>query len=153
MARVLVTGAGGFVGPHFRAALETAGHEVWCTDRTFAIAQQQIPCELTDAEGTRALVERVRPEAVVHLAGLSSVEYSFAHPQEVLAVNLGVASMLEAVRLAAPRAGCCWWVRRTIRQPAEQPIRETQPFRPTSLYAVARWRRYWRCNMRDHDSM
>jgi len=142
MARVLVTGAGGFVGPHLRAALESSGHEVWCTDRTVAIAPQQIPCELTDAEGTRALLERVRPEAVVHLAGLSSVAYSFAHPQEVLAVNLGVAcNVLEAVRLAAPRARVL--LVGSAEQygavpEAEQPIRETQPFRPTSPYAVSK---------------
>ena len=142
MSRVLVTGAGGFVGPHLRAALDSAGHEVWCTDRTLAIAPQQIPCEMTDADGVRALVERVRPDAVVHLAGLSSVAYSFAHPQEVLQVNLGVAcNLLEALRHAAPRARVL--LVGSAEQygavpEAEQPIGEAQPFRPTSPYAVSK---------------
>jgi GDP-4-dehydro-6-deoxy-D-mannose reductase len=142
MARVLVTGAGGFVGPHLRAALQAAGHEPWATDRNTAPGSFQVPCELTDADAARALFERVRPEAVVHLAGLSSVAYSFAHPQEVLSVNLGIAcNVLEAVRQVTPRARVLL-VGSAEQYGAvpevEQPIRETQPFRPASPYAVSK---------------
>lgn len=141
--RALVTGSAGFVGPHLTAALEAAGRDVWTTDRTPAPERaQHLPCDLTDADAVRGLVERVRPERVFHLASLSSVAYSFDHPLEVLQTNLAAAcNVLEALRHAAPAA------RLLLVGSAEQygqvaeselPLAESQPFRPASPYAVSK---------------
>lgn len=143
MARVLVTGAAGFVGPHLRAALDAAGHETWTTDRSGGeLGPRHRRCELTDAGAVRALVEAVRPDGVFHLAGLSSVAYSLAHPQDVLHANLvSTCNLLEALRQAAPRARLL--VVGSAEQygavpAAAQPIAESQPFRPQSPYAVSK---------------
>jgi GDP-4-dehydro-6-deoxy-D-mannose reductase len=143
MARTLVTGAGGFVGPHLRVALEAAGHEVWTTDRTpSAAAPRHRPAELTDAGVTRAVLEEARPDAVVHLASQSSVAASFHDPSATLVGNLTVAcNLLEAVRHVAPRARVL--VVGSAEEygnvpEAEQPIRESQPLRPASPYAVSK---------------
>src|SRR5262245_57050769 len=98
--RVLVTGASGFVGPHVLRAVRDAGHEAWGTDRSPQPGSPRHPaCDLTDAGQTRALIEAVRPDALVHLAGMTSVAHSFAEPQHVLQNNvLAACSVLEAVR-------------------------------------------------------
>jgi GDP-4-dehydro-6-deoxy-D-mannose reductase len=143
MPRTLVTGAGGFVGPHLCAALEADGQEVWGTDRRAPGDGPRRPaCELTDAGAVLALVERARPETIFHLASLSSVAYSFEHPQEVLQTNLvSTCNLLEAVRRAAPRARVLFIGSAEmygIVPETAQPIVETQPFRPASPYAVSK---------------
>jgi GDP-4-dehydro-6-deoxy-D-mannose reductase len=141
--RCLVTGATGFVGPHLTARLAAAGHEVWTTDRTAgATGERHIRADLLDMDATAALVEAARPDWIFHLAGLSSVAYSFAHPQEVLHANLtGACNLFEAMRAAAPRA-------RVVVvgsaeeygavEPGRQPIQESEPLRPQSPYAVSK---------------
>jgi GDP-4-dehydro-6-deoxy-D-mannose reductase len=156
MPRALVTGASGFVGPHLCAALAAGGHDVWTTDRsplspspaggvhrpTRLAAARHTRCDLGDADAVLRLVESVQPEWVFHLASHSSVAHSFEHPQEVLVGNLGsTCNVLEAVRTRAPAAKVL--VVGSAEQYGmvpenEQPIREAQPFRPASPYAVSK---------------
>ena len=143
MPRMLVTGAGGFVGPHLCAELKSAGHEVWATDRlATGDGPRRQACELTDDEAVLDLVEHAKPDAIFHLASLSSVAYSFEHPQEVLRTNLvSTCNVLEAVRRVAPGARLVLIGSAEmygIVPEAEQPIVETQPFRPASPYAVSK---------------
>jgi GDP-4-dehydro-6-deoxy-D-mannose reductase len=137
----LVTGASGFVGPHLVAQLQRDGDDVRTTDRHGA-GPRHVCTDLLDADSTAALVEATQPERIFHLAGLSSVAESFAHPQETLQTNLiGTCNLLEAVRRLAPRA------RVLIVGSAEaygnvpverQPIAELEPLRPASPYAVSK---------------
>ncbi len=140
MHRVLVTGAGGFVGPHVRNALVEAGYEVWGSDRRTADAAL-LACDLTDAPAVEALVSRLRPDAVVHLASVASVGRSFAAPQHTLKNNiLAACNLFEALR-ALPRTrvlvvGSAEQYGRV--RPDELPLGEEQPFRPQSPYAVSK---------------
>ena len=105
--RVLVTGADGFVGRHLSRHLRAAGDEVIeaggpqpdnAAKRPFAI-------DVTDAASVRAAIEEARPEAVIHLAGFSSVGKSYQEPGRVFAVNtVGTVHLLAALRDQAPGA-------------------------------------------------
>ena len=64
--RTLVTGAGGFAGRHL---LRELGDD--------AVAGA---ADVTDAQATLAAIEAARPDAVAHLAALSSVAESLARP-------------------------------------------------------------------------
>jgi GDP-4-dehydro-6-deoxy-D-mannose reductase len=91
MARVWVTGADGFVGRHLMAEL---GGD--------AVASA---ADVTDAAAVRDEVAAVRPDAVVHLAALSSVAASWGSSSAVWRVNaLGTVHVLEAVRHEVPDA-------------------------------------------------
>ena len=154
--RVLVTGASGFVGPHVLRAVQDAGHEPWGTDRSPRPgSRRHRACDLTDAGQTRALIEEVQPDAVVHLAGTTSVAHSFAEPQQVLQNNvLAACSVLEAVhrrhgsnadRPAARERSTGIRVLLVGSseeygpvRPEELPLGEEHPLRPASPYAVSK---------------
>ncbi|HTX50275.1 MAG TPA: NAD(P)-dependent oxidoreductase [Caulobacteraceae bacterium] len=67
--RVLVTGASGFVGRQAVKALLAAGADVHAVSRTpLAIDCNWHGTDLLDPAGARALLDSVRPDAVLHLA-------------------------------------------------------------------------------------
>lgn len=89
--RILLTGADGFTGRPFAAHAAAAGHEV-----------VSLRADLTDAEALNREVAEVKPEAVVHLAGIAFVAH--AHDEAFYAVNVvGTTNLLGAlVRLDSP---------------------------------------------------
>jgi len=100
--RVVVTGAGGFVGHYLCNELEARGIEVVRVDR--AAVDGNLPLDVRDANGVRALIQEQAPDGIVHLAALSSAGRSFADPTPVFEVNgMGTLNLLEAVRRVAPR--------------------------------------------------
>ncbi len=134
--KVLVTGAGGFVGQHL-------GRHLPCVslDPPGGIV------DVRDAEGVRAAVGRVfeqspQPDAVIHLAAESNVRRSFENPRATLEINLfGTLHLLQA--LAAERFGGAFLYVGTGQvcgnvAPEQLPIREEQLPRPNSPYAVSK---------------
>jgi len=92
--RVFVTGAEGFVGGHLLPRLESDGHDVVATDRELDVG---------DAAAVDAFVAKLRPDAIVHLAAVSSVPESRREPTLTYRVNfLGTRSILAAATRHAP---------------------------------------------------
>ncbi len=128
--RVMVTGASGFVGRRLLPRLVAAGHTALGIDREVDIA---------DAGALTAAVSRIRPDAVIHLAALSSVAHSLAAPEDCYRVNfLGTRCLLEAVAAEAPAARILLIGSAdayTATSPRAQPLDESTPLRPRSPYA------------------
>lgn len=73
-ARVLVTGASGFVGRHLVAALVGAGAEVHGTSRSTQAPLQGVRwwrCDVADGAAVAALFAELRPDHVCHLSSLA----------------------------------------------------------------------------------
>ncbi|RKH95529.1 NAD-dependent epimerase/dehydratase family protein [Corallococcus sp. AB030] len=105
--RVLVTGADGFVGRHACATLRAAGDEVVEVHgpRGEGISSTALHFDIADEAKVKAAVSEVKPDAVLHLAGFSSVAKSHQNPARVFAVNtMGVVHLLTALRESAPKA-------------------------------------------------
>jgi len=103
MFRVLVTGGTGFIGSHLIPELIKKGYDVWSLERyvTGRIGQPRqvktVYADLSDGFIVRKAVRTVKPEAVIHLASVSAVSYSYEHPQEVMETNLiGTINLAEA---------------------------------------------------------
>jgi len=88
------------------------------------------------------VIAAVRPDIIFHLAAQSYVMTSFSAPVNTLETNIcGTVNLLEAVRYAKidPVIHICSSseVYGQVRE-NEVPIRESQPFRPASPYAVSK---------------
>jgi nucleoside-diphosphate-sugar epimerase len=95
--RALVTGLHGFTGRYMARELEEAGYRVFGTalaDETGAA--DVFSADLLDRDAMAALVERVQPDVVVHLAGIAFVAH--ANAEQIYRVNVaGTRNLLEAL--------------------------------------------------------
>jgi len=93
--RVLLTGNTGFLGSQVVGELESRGHEVTGLSRS---GGDGIACDLTDAEATVQALSGIDPEAVVHLAGISSAAECERDPARAFEANTRATwNLLEAV--------------------------------------------------------
>lgn len=152
MRRVLVTGVTGFAGSHLvdyllpRGDCEIFGILRW-RSRTENIEHFRdritlIECDLRDATSTMDTIDKVRPDWIFHLAAQSFVPTSWSAPSESLTTNvLAQVNIFEAVRRLGlnPRIQlACSSEEYGMVYPDEVPIRETNPLRPLSPYAVSK---------------
>jgi len=139
--RVLLTGAGGFVGPHVTRALEAAGHAVVRLVGPKASAQEATPVDLTDARATLEAVRTIRPEAVVHLAARARPGGA-EHLQTLLDNNARCAgNVLAACHSAMPRARIVLVSSSAVygQVPKERnPIGELEALQPVLPYGVSK---------------
>ena len=132
--RVLVTGAGGFVGRHLVPHLAERGCEVLATDRE--------ELDVADPGAVEAAIAGLEPDAVVHLAALSSVAAVQRDPLRSFRVNYaGARHLLDAIARRAPRARLLLVgsgeVYGALAADAA-PFDETAPLRPTTLYGAGK---------------
>lgn len=153
--RVLVTGAGGFVGQHLIRALLRDGYSVFggtvagdpprpgtLSDEVSAVVRW-IPLDVSSARSVADAVAESEPDVVYHLAGQSSVADSFSRPLDTWEVNatgtfrlvcaLAESSGVRARVVLASSAEVYGKV-----PEAEQPISEERPLRPASPYAASK---------------
>lgn len=103
--RILVTGASGFIGSRLCPKLAKLDHEVFALERYVTgryvlgrgNASGKVFADLNDHPAVRKVVREVQPEAIIHLASISPVSYSYDHPLEVLDTNfIATANLAEA---------------------------------------------------------
>ena len=115
---ILITGAAGFIGMHCGLRLLAQGHAVVGVDNLNAYYAPALKAarlaqltaqpgfrferlDIADRAGMAALMARVRPSRVLHLAAQAGVRYSIEQPNDYTDSNLlGFANVLEGCRQA-----------------------------------------------------
>jgi GDP-4-dehydro-6-deoxy-D-mannose reductase len=149
---ILITGITGFAGSHLADFIlkEKLGNVIgihrWRSDlRNIRHILDKIvlhECDLRDAFSVRDLIETVKPDKIFHLAAQSFVPTSWKAPTESLTTNIvGQLNIFEAVK----KLGIDPWIQLACSSEEygkvyedELPIKETNPLRPLSPYAVSK---------------
>lgn len=138
--KMLLIGAGGFLGGHLREAAEEAGIEVVAAGRDGS--ENELSCDLRDPASVEECVRAALPGAVVNMAGSPSVAESWRDPVAGFAVNAaGVLNLLEAVSRQAPDAHLtCLSSAQVYGEPREPggAFREDDPLSPLTPYGAAK---------------
>ena len=69
--RILITGCRGFIGGALFTALRESGYDVWGQARQGESRRQILGANLLEPRATKGLVERARPDSIVHAAALA----------------------------------------------------------------------------------
>lgn len=153
MQRVLITGITGFAGSHLaehlladRAGVEVFGTYRWRSRRenieSFEDKVRLLECDLSDMTAVRNALSISRPDAIFHLAAQSFVPSSWVSPLQTLTDNIaGQTNIFEAVRslgLDPAIQIACSSEEYGLVLPNEVPIKESNPLRPLSPYAVSK---------------
>ena len=154
---VLITGITGFVGSHLADYILKKHPEI----KIFGMARWRSPTDninhildkitilygdLVDIPSLKKMLSKEKPDVIFHLAAQSYVPYSFDAPIATLDANIiGTCNLLEIVKELKhsikydPVIHICSSseVYGQV-QKGETPIKETNPFRPASPYAVSK---------------
>jgi GDP-4-dehydro-6-deoxy-D-mannose reductase len=150
MKKILITGAGGFVGSYLIKELQkNPDNDIYgavyrSTSDLSALlrADHLIAGDLTDFTYTKQLIQTTKPALIYHLAALSAVHNSTQQVVKVINTNTTISyHTLEAIRLFAPSARlvaiCSANVYGAV-QNTDKPISESTAFRPLNPYAVSK---------------
>ncbi|SDE34226.1 GDPmannose 4,6-dehydratase [Paenibacillus sp. cl6col] len=149
--KALVTGISGFVGSHMAEFLLDKNVEVIGTIRNRSRLEHirhilpdihLAECELRDAFSVETLITNEKPDLIFHLAAQSFVPTSWNSPADTIYNNVaGQLNIFEAVRridLDCKIQIACSSEEYGHVEPHETPIREENPLRPLSPYAVSK---------------
>lgn len=143
--RIFLTGIDGFVGRHLAARLAAVGHAVEGSalepDVPVDGADRVVALDVRDADAVARAVADVRPDALVHLAGQTSVPAAFADPAGTFETNaLGTLHVLEACRAAGTARVLVVSSSEVYgdRDPADGPVPETAPLAPVTPYGASK---------------
>ena len=149
--RILITGITGFVGSHLAEYALERGAEVFGsvrwrskTEHIEALRNRVglVESDLRDLMSVRTVLEQSRPDYIIHLAAQSFVAASWQTPMETFHTNVvAQVNLFEAMRQLDSSAR--FLVIGSSEEyglvyPDELPIRETNPLRPLSPYAVSK---------------
>lgn len=155
--KVLITGIGGFVGSHLADYILAKFPNVqviglirwWEPKENIKHIFDKIKLcygDLVDMPSLETILEEHKPDVIFHMAAQSYVDFSFLAPITTLETNvIGTANLLEIIKKLKLNSGydpivhiassseCYGQVKEN-----EVPIKETNPFRPASPYAVSK---------------
>jgi UDP-glucose 4-epimerase len=144
--RVLITGGAGFIGGHSARALLSRGHSVEVVDDLSGGRRENVPKDVqlhvldVRSPETMALVERLKPDAILHLAAQMDVRRSMADPTFDASVNvLGIVNLLQAAVNAGTSRFCFASSGGAVYgEQDEFPARESHSRRPASAYGTSK---------------
>ncbi len=146
--KVLITGATGFIGSHIVPRLIEQGCEVYSLERyvtgRYVLGQRRdvktVFGDLKEYFAIKRILREIQPDAVIHLAAVSPVAYSYDHPHEVIETNfLGTVNLAESCLREVPHFKHFLFASTSETYGnGPNPKTEETPQNPNSPYAVSK---------------
>jgi nucleoside-diphosphate-sugar epimerase len=136
--RALITGLSGFTGRYMAAELRAIGYQIWGIGEP-STEGLSLKADLTDLGSLQAAIAEIKPQVVVHLAGIAFVGHS--QPSAFYEVNLiGTRNLLQALEPFAEQIECILLASsaNVYGNAQEGLIAETQLPNPSNDYAVSK---------------
>ena len=132
MSKILLVGGTGFVGTHLHQLLELDD----------SVVSTGSDIDIRDIKQVRTLIERERPDQVVHLAAITTLRESFSNPENTYDINfLGTLNVLKALR-DNDFSGKFLFISSSevygLLTESDLPVAEIHPTKPLSPYAVSK---------------
>ncbi len=133
MTKVLLIGGTGFVGGHLQRHL---------CDNKYAVGVHGDSVDVRNPGEMQRLIFRERPDAVVHLAAISSVPESFKNPHQTFEINFtGTLNVLMALRSSGFRGRMLYIGSGDVYgllADEDLPVTEERRLKPKNPYAVSK---------------
>ena len=149
MLKLLITGGLGFVGSHLVDSLVKKNHKIMILTKTLSKKKnikksakkiQIEKIDLTNFQQLGKIIEKFKPDVIIHLAGNASHSKSFENPLKDIDSNAKTTLfMLEKIRKLNTQ--CKFILGSTfivIGKPKKLPVTENTPCNPTTIYGTNR---------------
>ena len=147
--KLLVTGGLGFIGSHLVDSLVKKNHKIKILTKTLSKKKnikksankiQIEKVDLTNFQRLGKIIEKFRPDVIIHLAGNASHSKSFEKPLKDVDSNAKTTLfMLEKIReLDIPCKFILGSTFIVIGKPKKLPVNESTPCNPTTIYGTNR---------------
>ncbi|MFH1637428.1 MAG: GDP-mannose 4,6-dehydratase [Candidatus Woesearchaeota archaeon] len=145
----MITGAGGFMGPHLIDYLLSMNHEVLGTyfQPTTDISSVNrkamlMECDVRDREKVFRIINEFKPERIFHLAAQSYPSVSWEKPNYTVQTNIeGTVNIFEAVKKSNKECiimNACSSAEYGFVTEDEVPVKESRGLRPLHPYGVSK---------------
>ena len=147
MLKLLITGGLGFIGSNLVDSLTKRNHKIKILTKTFSKkdniknSRNKVEIEkinLTNFKRLGYIIEKFKPDAIIHLAGNTSHSKSFEKPLDDIESNSKTTLfMLEKIRELG--LSCKFVLGSTfivIGKPTKLPVTESTPCNPTTIYGT-----------------
>ena len=146
---ILVTGGTGYIGSHTCVCLQAAGYRVLVVDDLSNSAESVLAAiadisgvrpgferaDVRDQQAMESIIDRHRPLAAVHFAGVKSVSESVRLPMKYYDINVaGSLVLLAAMSRSGPPCIVFSSSATVYGEPDELPLQESHALRPQSAY-------------------
>ncbi len=146
--RILITGAGGFVGRHLIAALAALPEAPQIVAGTYGeeasslLDVRAVSLDVTDAERTLAVIQAEQPTHVMHLAGISVISQANRDVRKTWDVNTqGTLNVALAIKGSAPACRLIFCSSAQVYGGSfrsGKPLAEDAPLDPENFYAASK---------------
>ncbi len=141
--RFLVTGITGMLGTSLSRRILAKGHELYGLSRGRKIrppfeGEKRFEADITDSREIGKIIGSLRPDAVIHPAAISDVDYCERHAEEAHQVNGEGTRFLAEVSRQQNVPFCYISTDYVFEGERPQPYREEDPCRPVNVYGKSK---------------
>lgn len=143
MAKLLIFGYSGFVGPYLAKEFLKDNYEIVGSDiiePTFGDLKVDFyKSDLLNYDEVNKLIYNVKPDMIINLAAISSVGLSWKIPQKTMEVNvIGALNILEASRQLENKPKVMFIGSSEEYAPSDKPLNENSPLNANNPYGISK---------------